>query len=347
MKLSDFDYLLPAQLIAQLPLPERSGSRLLCLNGDDGAIEHRRFKDLSALLSSRDLIVFNNTKVIKARLLGNKTTGGRVEVLVERILPNSDRLVLAQIGANKSIKLGTKLLLENEISAEVVAKQGNFFVVRFLTSGDIWQLLERYGRIPLPPYIERAADDADLSRYQSIFAEHAGAVAAPTASLHFDQTIIARLKAQGTQIAFLTLHVGAGTFQPVKVEQVEQHKMHAEYMEISSETCEQIKNTKKQGGKVIAVGTTCVRCLETAAKSGEIQPFKGDTDIFIYPGYKFKCVDGLITNFHLPKSTLLMLVCAFAGYDNVMRAYQEAIERQYRFFSYGDAMVIIKSIINC
>lgn len=350
MRTEQFDFFLPSTLIAQYPLQERSASRLLCLESNGGSsaatISHRQFSELPSLLHPHDLLIFNNTKVIKARLFGQKLSGGKVEVLVERVLPDRgsvQHLALAQIGTNKRVKIGTKLFLENAIAAEIIGKQDDFFIVQFSTTETIWQLLENYGHIPLPPYIERAADATlDLVRYQSIFAEREGAVAAPTASLHFDENIMAQLKAKNIDMAFVTLHVGAGTFQPVRVQEITQHKMHAEYMELSAEVCEKIKETKARGGRVIAVGTTCVRCLETAAQFGEgvVKPFVGDTDIFIYPGYNFRCVDALITNFHLPKSTLLMLVCAFAGYDNVMRAYQEAVKMQYRFFSYGDAMFI-------
>lgn len=446
MRLDDFDFELPDALIAQHPLPQRSSSRLLALSCASGAAAHLKFRDLPKLLLPHDLLVFNNTRVIKARLLGRKASGGKMEIFVERII--NDRQVLALLKSSKKIKIGTEIFLlnpnmekgkkENEpafisssllsppllspskssppypspfasasasasasaprVAADVslqplakvkiVAQRGDFFVVEFgvfattistsvaalPTSATVLDILEIYGLVPLPPYIERELTAEDAARYQSIFAERDGAVAAPTASLHFDEELMQQIKARGVDIAFVTLHVGAGTFQPVRVANVEQHHMHAEYMEVTEEVCAQIKAARARGGRVIAVGTTCVRCLETAAGGGEcrsahnhnengndgcsnvgnidsnkieeveIKPFVGETNIFIYPGYKFRCVDALITNFHLPKSTLLMLVCAFAGYSNVMEAYKEAVKLQYRFFSYGDAMFIARRV---
>jgi S-adenosylmethionine:tRNA ribosyltransferase-isomerase len=483
-----FDYALPPALIAQHPLPQRSGSRLLYLNASHphrAAVEHLYFRDLPKLLRPNDLLVFNNTRVIKARLFGRKLSakdpvavaalansscggsefhelrlpaqasvqaqereqewqtrgGGKVEILIERLnfhsaaplaplapsatlaplasssaassassspsaasaaAPSTSSwslntgatgVVLAQLKANRKVKVGTEIILlpaaqdiptavaptansspSSAIIVKVIGRHENFFVLQFPTpptAPPLTEILEQYGHVPLPPYIERADAATDTTRYQSIFAAHDGAVAAPTASLHFDDELMQQIKAQhpSIQTAFVTLHVGAGTFQPVRVNDITQHQMHAEYIEVSQETCDQIIATKQRGGRVIAVGTTCVRCLESACLRAErikegiiegvqegikegikgsgsdlrIQPFFGDTDIFIYPGYRFRCVDALITNFHLPKSTLLMLVCAFAGYDNVMCAYAEAVRCQYRFFSYGDAMFVTRA----
>lgn len=345
LKLTDFDFTLPESLIAQYPLPKRSSSRLLYLCASrlpEQQISHHYFYDLPSLLQPQDLLVFNDTKVIKARLFGKKESGGNVEIFIERII--DDNSAIAQVRANKKIKIGMPIILVDEHRATVVDKQQEFFLLKFSSPLSVSAILQKYGHTPLPPYITRIDDSMDEKRYQSIFAKQDGAVAAPTASLHFDEGVIAALKAKNIDLAFVTLHVGAGTFQPVRVEEVTQHKMHAEYMEINEDVCAKINETKARGGRIIAVGTTCVRCLETAAQlgGGKIIPFCGDTDIFIYPGFEFKCVDGIITNFHLPKSTLLMLICAFAGYDNVMSAYKEAVNMQYRFFSYGDAMLLVK-----
>lgn len=361
MHLDNFDYTLPSELIAQFPLPKRSSSRLLCLSGATGAMQHLNFCDVLDLLSPNDLLVFNDTRVIKARLFGLKPTGGRIELFVERVIDNRQALVM--IRGAKKIKPGAEItlthvagmLIEPQIKVAVVEKQDDFFVVKFVTQNvplTVWDILEGYGQVPLPPYIERSLTAGDEERYQSIFARRNGAVAAPTASLHFDEEVMRQIKEKNIDMAFVTLHVGAGTFQPVRVTAIERHKMHAEYMEVTEEVCAKIRATKERGGRVIAVGTTCVRCLETAAMhTGDsdecTSSFFGETAIFIYPGYKFRCVDVLITNFHLPKSTLLMLVCAFAGYDNVMRAYSEAVERKYRFFSYGDAMFVTRRKLNC
>ncbi len=342
MKLSDFDYALPEELIALYPRAERSASRLLCLNAGDGSVAHRRFIDFPELLGAGDLLVFNDTRVIPARLTGRKETGGRVEVLVERV--TDDARALCQVRANKTPKPGSSLVIDGEegCRAEVEAREGDFFRLRF-NSGNLPRLLERIGHMPLPPYIDRDDEQLDRERYQTIYAQRPGAVAAPTAGLHFDAGILKRLEAHGIETTFVTLHVGAGTFQPVRVEDVAEHRMHSEYIEVSQKVCEQIVAARARGGRVIAVGTTSVRSLETAAQattSGLIAPFQGDTDIFIYPGYEFRCVDAMLTNFHLPKSTLLMLVSAFAGADNTRAAYQQAIEQRYRFFSYGDAMFL-------
>lgn len=346
MQVSDFSFDLPEELIASFPLAQRSDSRLLCLDGRDGTLEHRQFKDLVDLLLPGDLLVFNNTRVIPARLFGEKETGGKVEVLIERV--TSHDTALAHVRSSRSPKPGTKLSLEGKINARVEGRQGNLFELSFqlenLATADesvsLINALEAYGHMPLPPYMKREDQLEDRERYQTVYNEKPGAVAAPTAGLHFDQPLFDKLADKGVATAFVTLHVGAGTFQPVKVDTVTEHVMHAEYIEVSTEVCEKVKATKAAGGRVIAVGTTSVRCLESAAKSGEIAPFAGDTSIFIYPGYEYKVVDRLITNFHLPESTLLMLVSAFAGFENTINAYQAAVAERYRFFSYGDAMFI-------
>lgn len=334
--LKDFFYGLPEGLIANYPTPERTASRLLCLDGKTGKIAHRQFRDILELIQPGDLLVMNNTKVIPARLFGNKESGGKIEILIERIL--DEKRVLAHIRASKSPKPHSKINLENNIQVEVLARQNDLYELKFLDERPILEILNTIGHIPLPPYIERADELTDRDRYQTVYAKTPGAVAAPTAGLHFDDELLQALKAKGVELAFVTLHVGAGTFQPVRVQNIQEHVMHAEYIEVTQAVCDKIKQTKTNGGRIIAVGTTSVRCLETAALEGEIKPFAGDTQIFIYPGFKFKCIDALITNFHLPESTLLMLVCALGGYDNVMHAYQEAVAQRYRFFSYGDAM---------
>lgn len=338
MKASDFDYHLPERLIAQQPLAQRRESRLLVLDPAAQEISDDKFARLEAYVNAGDLLVFNDTRVFPARLFGVKESGGKVEVLVERIL-DSDTL-LAHVRSSKSPKTGRRLILEDKIYCEVSARQDDLFVIK-KTGGQHWlSLLQLYGHIPLPPYIQRADDDRDRERYQTVFAREAGAVAAPTAGLHFDQPLIESLQSLGVNTAFLTLHVGAGTFQPLRVDDVSEHVMHAEYVDVSSSLCAQIKHTRDNGGKVIAVGTTVVRSLETAARNGELKAFQGDTRLFITPGFKFHVVDALLTNFHLPRSTLLMLVSAFAGRDFMMKAYAHAVEQEYRFFSYGDAMFI-------
>jgi len=341
MKLSDFHFDLPEELIALYPTAQRTGSRLLCLNKETGLVSHRQFPDLLDLLQPEDLMVFNNTRVIPARLFGKKATGGHVEVLLERVM--DERHAIAQIKASKSPKPESLLFFESdnkeeEISARVEGREGEFFVLQF--SAPVMELSEQAGHMPLPPYIKREDDLQDRERYQTVYGDKKGAVAAPTAGLHFDEALLAAIREKGVDIAMVTLHVGAGTFQPVRAESIAEHQMHAEYLEVSEQVCEQVKRCRERGGRVVAVGTTSVRCLETAAQSGEIQPFTGDTRIFIYPGYTFKAVDALVTNFHLPESTLIMLVSAFAGRENILTAYQEAIREQYRFFSYGDAMFI-------
>ena len=356
LSLSDYDFLLPPELIAQYPLKQRSSSRLLCLNRGNHNLEHKNFSDLPNLLNPGDLLVLNDTKVLPARFYLKKNSGAKVEVLIERILDASK--ILVHLKSNHPLKIGTELVLDTEnfyfskinslilkeilsTCFEVIAREDDLFILEFTNKNvDFMEVLDAIGHMPLPPYITRADEIEDLTRYQTVFAKEKGAVAAPTAGLHFDESLLKEITEKGVETAFLTLHVGAGTFQPVRHENILQHKMHAEHVTVSKDLCEKILETKKRGGRVIAVGTTVVRSLETATLSGEIKPFSGDTDIFIYPGFKFKCVDVLVTNFHLPKSTLLMLVSALSGHDFMMSAYQEAIKQKYRFFSYGDAMVI-------
>jgi len=338
MKLTDFYYELPNDLIARYPTKQRSKSRLLCLNRTTNTIEHRYFHDLIDLVTPKDLLVFNNSRVIAARLYGRKASGGKIELLVERVLDEFH--CLAHIKASRTPKIGTTLNLENAVNVKVLARDDDLFKLQFPHDFPVMQTLNTFGHVPLPPYIDRMAEKIDRERYQTVYAKYDGSVAAPTAGLHFDKPLLEKLKNKGISIAFVTLHVGAGTFKPVKTNNIKQHKMHAELIQIDDETCEQIRKTKAQGGRIIAVGTTSIRCLETAMQSGKIKPYFGETDIFIYPGYKFKCVDALITNFHLPQSTLLMLVCAFAGHENIMHAYHQAITEKYRFFSYGDVMFV-------
>jgi S-adenosylmethionine:tRNA ribosyltransferase-isomerase len=338
LKKSDFYYELPAELIAHYPTAERSASRLLSLEGKSGKIQHRQFKELPELLNPGDLLVFNNTYVVPARLHGNKDSGGKVELLVERII--NEQRFLAHIRASKTPKPGSTIRLDNDVIAVVEARHDDLYELSFHGSQSVIEVLEAIGHIPLPPYINRPDEEMDKERYQTIYANRKGAVAAPTAGLHFDQAILDRLTERGIQQAFVTLHVGAGTFQPVRVDDLSQHIMHSEYAEISAEVCELVRQTKANGKRVIAVGTTTTRVLETAAQSGTLQAFKGDTQLFIKPGYRFHCVDAMVTNFHLPESTLLMLLCAFAGYETVMKAYDEAVTERYRFYSYGDAMLV-------
>lgn len=341
MKLSDFSYHLPSQLIAQQALPDRAASRLLVVHNtanDSASCDDKLFSDLIELIQADDLLVFNNTRVIPARLYGKKSTGGKIEVLVERLL--SEHLLLAHIKSSKSPKEGAILTLEDKINVEVVARQGALFELKVLNKSPLLELLEQYGHIPLPPYIERADTVDDRERYQTVFATKSGAVAAPTAGLHFTTELLAQLEQKGVQTAQVTLHVGAGTFQPVRVENLEEHTMHSEWVEVDATVCKAVADCKKRGGKVIAVGTTSVRSLESAAQDGELKPFSGDTRLFITPRYQFKVVDRMITNFHLSESTLLMLVSAFSGYKTIKHAYQHAITEEYRFFSYGDAMYL-------
>ncbi len=336
MHVSDFDYQLPEALIADYPASPRSSSRLLELRSETGLLD-RGMVDFPGLLGERDLLVFNDTRVIPARLLGHKSTGGEVEVLVERIL--DDQRVLAHVRASKSPPAGSQLMLgEVGIPVTVAGRNGELFELVFAGDIPVLELLEAHGHVPLPPYIQRADEFADRSDYQTLYARYPGAVAAPTAGLHFDEGLLAAIQSRGIESAFVTLHVGAGTFQPVRVDKLEEHVMHAEYVEVSQAVCDAVTATHERGGRVVAVGTTVVRSLESAAQSGKLLPLCGDTDIFITPGYGFRVVDAMLTNFHLPRSTLLMLVSAFAGHAAVMAAYQHAVEQKYRFFSYGDAM---------
>ncbi|WP_419205987.1 tRNA preQ1(34) S-adenosylmethionine ribosyltransferase-isomerase QueA [Photobacterium leiognathi] len=347
MQVSDFDFELPDELIARYPQPERTASRLLQMTGNTGELAHKCFKDVLDLVQPGDLLVFNNTRVIPARMFGHKASGGKIEVLVERML--DDKSILAHVRASKPPKPGNELLLgENgEFSAEMVARHDALFEIRFNSDKTVLEILDIVGHMPLPPYIDRPDEDADKERYQTVYNAKPGAVAAPTAGLHFDDKLMADLKAKGVNFAFVTLHVGAGTFQPVRVDDINDHHMHSEYVEVPEEVVVAVNETRANGGRVIAVGTTSVRSLESAAqdalkKGAEFKPFFGDTDIFIFPGYQFQLVDVLITNFHLPESTLIMLVSAFAGYENTMNAYHEAVANKYRFFSYGDSMFITR-----
>ncbi len=338
MKKSDFNYALPSDLIAQNPLENRSASRLLCMNKQSGQLTDRQFTDFIDLIQPNDLLVFNNTKVIAARLFGQKQSGGKVEILIERLL--DEHHAIAHVKSSKSAKAGTIIALDAGFSCEVLGREQDLFRVRFHGEQPLLTILAEIGHIPLPPYITRADDKNDFSRYQTVFAQQEGAVAAPTAGLHFDEAIMAAIQAKGIKQAFVTLHVGSGTFQPVRVENLAEHIMHKEYFAVSQQTVDAIAEARANGGRVIAIGTTAVRALESASKSGELIAGFGDTDLFITPGYQFKSVDAMLTNFHLPESTLLMLVSAFAGYENIMGAYQHAIAQKYRFFSYGDAMFL-------
>ena len=339
MKKSDFNYHLPESLIAQKPLAERAASRLLHLDRVSGAIKDSQFSDFLDLLNANDLVVFNDTKVIPARLYGHKASGGKIEILIERI--EGERQALAHIKASKSPKPDSLLNLDGGAICRVIERENDLFRLQFETEQTLLDLLADIGHIPLPPYIERADDSDDLERYQTVFAKQAGAVAAPTAGLHFDQAALDKLEAKGIAKAFVTLHVGSGTFQPVRADDLADHVMHKEFYQVSQATVDAVQQARARGGRVVAIGTTAVRALESASRSGSLQAGFGDTDLFITPGYEFKSVDAMLTNFHLPESTLLMLISAFAGYDAVMQAYQHAIQQQYRFFSYGDAMVII------
>lgn len=336
MQTEDFHFDLPSELIAQFPPAERGDSRLLYLKGDE--TQDLMFHELESLLQPDDLLIFNNTKVIPARLFGRKSTGGKIEILIERI--TDEQQALAHIRSSKSPKAGATLILDGDNSeVEVTGREGALFQLQF--NEPAINVLNRIGHIPLPPYIERADGDDDQDRYQTVYAQEEGAVAAPTAGLHFSDAMLERLAAKGIRQEFITLHVGAGTFQPVRVENITEHVMHSERIEVPQAICDAVTETKAKGGRVIAVGTTVVRSLESAATEGELKPFSGETDIFITPGYQFKVIDGLLTNFHLPESTLLMLVSALAGHKRMMRAYQHAVDEKYRFFSYGDAMLIL------
>jgi S-adenosylmethionine:tRNA ribosyltransferase-isomerase len=340
MKTSDFDFILPDELIARYPLQERTASRLLHVDGRAGTFEDRLFSELPDFFRPGDLLVFNDTRVIPARLFGRKASGGRFEILIERLL--DERRALVHLRASKSPKAGGALWFDAGFTATVLGRRDEWFEIG-LDGDQPWlALLERYGQMPLPPYIRREPTPHDRERYQTVYARQPGAVAAPTAGLHFDQALLDRLAARGVERAFVTLHVGAGTFQPVRVERIAEHVMHGEWIEVGAEVCERIRVARSRSGRVIAVGTTVTRALETAARHGEIQPWRGETRIFIYPGYRFRCVDALITNFHLPESTLLMLVAAFAGRTEILNAYRHAVEHRYRFFSYGDAMFVTR-----
>ncbi len=340
MQLSDFHYHLPEELIAQFPLAERGASRLLCLDGNSGRLDDRLFVDLPELLQPGDLLVFNDTRVIPARMYGHKQSGGKVEILLERLINPCRALV--QIRASKSPKPGVKILVGDAVELEVVGRQGDMYEIDS-SGSDLMDLMQQHGHMPLPPYIKRDDEGLDLERYQTVYAERPGAVAAPTAGLHFDDPMLQRLEDMGIASARVTLHVGAGTFQPVRSENLDEHVMHSEYVEVSEEVCAQVGAARGRGGRIVAIGTTSVRSLEAASAGGELRPFCGDTRLFIRPGYRFRSVDAMLTNFHLPESTLLMLVAAFAGYKNTVAAYQHAVAQRYRFFSYGDAMFITRN----
>ncbi|WP_028838914.1 tRNA preQ1(34) S-adenosylmethionine ribosyltransferase-isomerase QueA [Thermomonas fusca] len=339
LKTSDFHYDLPPELIAQAPLPERSASRLLHVPAGDAAFADLQVRDLPSLLQPGDLLVFNDTRVIPARLFGAKATGGRVEILIERLLPNNEARV--QLGVSKPPQIGSRLALDAGGEAEVLARlDDGFWQLRFHLAGAVEEWLQHAGQLPLPPYIERRPDAADAERYQTVFARETGAVAAPTAGLHFDEALLDALRARGVEFGHVTLHVGAGTFQPVRVDDVHKHRMHSEWINVGAELVAKVRRARAAGGRVIAVGTTVVRALESAMVDGELLPFAGDTSIFIFPGYKIRSIDALMTNFHLPESTLLMLVSAFAGKQRMFAAYEHAVRQRYRFFSYGDAMLL-------
>jgi len=339
MHVADFHFDLPESLIARHPLAERRGSRLLVLDGPSGELNHRHFADLLGYLRPGDLMVFNDTRVIPARLFGQKASGGKLEILVERVL--DEERVLAHVRSSKSPKSGSRILIDGGAEAEMVARHEALFELKF--AEPVLPLLERVGHMPLPPYIDRPDEAEDRERYQTVYARNAGAVAAPTAGLHFDEPLLEAIRAKGVATAFVTLHVGAGTFQPVRVERIEDHHMHREWLQVDQSVVDAVAACRARGGRVIAVGTTSVRSLESAARDGELKAFAGETDIFLYPGRPFHVVDALVTNFHLPESTLLMLVSAFAGYRETMAAYATAVAEGYRFFSYGDAMFITRN----
>ncbi|MGA9422919.1 MAG: tRNA preQ1(34) S-adenosylmethionine ribosyltransferase-isomerase QueA [Rhodanobacteraceae bacterium] len=338
MKKSDFHYDLPPDLIAQTPLPERSASRLLVLDARSKCRQDRQFRELPELLRAGDLLVFNDTRVLPARLFGRKETDGAVEILIERI--TGTRTAIAQLGVSKKPRAGSSIVLDDGSRMRVVSRDGAFYELRFECAEPLEKLLLRIGHVPLPPYITRADDATDSERYQTVFARKSGAVAAPTAGLHFDQTLLDRLRERGVESGYVTLHVGAGTFQPVRAERIEDHAMHREWLNVGADLVGKIRRTRERGGRVVAVGTTVVRALESSLLDGDVAPFAGETQIFIFPGYTITSVDALITNFHLPESTLLMLVSAFAGRELVLAAYRHAVGQRYRFFSYGDAMLV-------
>lgn len=338
MQRQDFSYTLPPALIAARPSPLRSGSRLLCIDPDDDRLEDCGFSEFPELLHARDIVVFNDTRVIPARLTGSKDTGGSVEVLVERI--TGPHRALAHVRASKTPRAGSRLYLADAFAVEVCGRAGELFDLAFPEDTEVLELLERYGHVPLPPYIRRPDEAEDQERYQTVYAARPGAVAAPTAGLHFDAGILQRLAERGIESTCVTLHVGAGTFQPVRADNLDEHVMHHEIFEVDATACARINAARRRGGRVVAVGTTVVRCLESACRNGVLEAARGETNLFIRPGYRFRTVDALLTNFHLPESTLLMLVCAFAGYERTLHAYRHAIAAGYRFFSYGDAMFI-------
>lgn len=339
MKKSDFHYDLPEALIAQAPLPERSASRLLLVPPGDAAFADLQVRDLPSLLQPGDLLVFNDTRVIPARLFGQKATGGRVEILIERLLPGEE--ARAQLGVSKPPQPGSRIALDAGGEAEVLSRDAaGFWHLRFHLPEPLENWLLHAGRLPLPPYIQREPGSDDAERYQTVFARQVGAVAAPTAGLHFDDALLAALRARGVELGHVTLHVGAGTFQPMRVDDIREHRMHSEWINVGAELVVQVRRTRAAGGRVVAVGTTVLRALESALVDGELQPFAGETSIFIFPGYRIRSVDALLTNFHLPESTLLMLVSAFAGKPRIFAAYEHAVRERYRFFSYGDAMLL-------
>ena len=339
MDLNEFDYFLPEGLIARYPTAQRSESRLLCLDRYSGVVSHNNFIDLIDLINPNDLLIFNNTRVIPARVYGHKSSGGKVEVMVERI--TSGTRGIAHIRSSKSLKPGSLIYLKKNLTLKVIDRINDMFLIESNDEISLSMVLQEVGSIPIPHYLDRLDEEIDRERYQTVFSSRDGAVAAPTAGLHFDEKIFNSFNKKGIKQAFITLHVGAGTFQPVRTSSIEEHKMHAEYIEVNADVCNKIRETKESNGRIIAVGTTSVRSIETASvEPGWIEPYYGDTEIFIYPGYQFKTVDAVITNFHLPKSTLIMLVSAFAGRENTICAYKDAIKESYRFFSYGDAMFI-------
>lgn len=339
MRRQDFYYDLPEELIAQYPSERRDAARLLVLHGETGEYADRGVGDLPELIRAGDLLVLNDTRVIPARLYGSKPTGGRVEIMIERV--TGEFTVLAQLRASKANRPGSRIRIDKNVEFEVVERRDDLYVLQLQADRSLAAVLEEYGHMPLPPYIRRGDERIDQERYQTVYAREPGAVAAPTAGLHFTDAMLNTLQVAGVELAYVTLHVGLGTFSPVRVEDLAEHRMHQELVHVDEAVCAAVARTHARGGRVVAVGTTSVRSLEAAAAaSGALQPFHGETDIFIYPGYRFRIVDALLTNFHLPESTLLMLVCAFGGYDNVLRAYRHAVAERYRFFSYGDAMFI-------
>ncbi|HKT32485.1 MAG TPA: tRNA preQ1(34) S-adenosylmethionine ribosyltransferase-isomerase QueA [Gammaproteobacteria bacterium] len=341
MRRQDFYYGLPSELIAQYPLPERTASRLLVVDGAGGQFTDRMFRELPSLLEPNDLLVFNDTRVIPARLLGRKLTGGEVEFLIERVL--GAHHALTQARSSKPLREGMRIRVADVTNVVVLGREGEFVKIAF-PDAVLPDFLYEHGHVPLPPYVQHADTEQDRERYQTVYARVPGAVAAPTAGLHFDGPLLAELEHRGMRREFVTLHVGAGTFQPVREEDVLQHHMHSEQAQVSQAVCDAVADTRRRGGRVVAVGTTAVRSLEAAAADGVLKPFAGETSLFIYPGYRFRVVDALITNFHLPESTLLMLVCAFAGREQVLAAYRHAVEKRYRFFSYGDAMFVTPAL---